>query len=180
MKGEYLWTSYPDASVTYASGQRISSDFSLQQLRLGLNYRFDDPSQPSLFATSRFVPAASVFAVHGQATFVEQAHPSFRSPYDGTNSLSGVALGRETFDLTLSTGIKLWPGAEFWANPEIDQGFGFNDTHGAAGFPSAESYKLGSTYPYARLQRAFRAAAHKRDGPALTARGSRVCRRTSG
>ena len=156
VKGEYLWTGYPAASVTYpASGQRISSDFSLQQLRLGLNYRFDDTSQPSLFAASRFVPAASVFAVHGQATFAEQAHPSFRSPYDGTNSLSGVALGRETFDLTLSTGIKLWPGAEFWANPEIDQGFGFNNTHGAAGFPSAESYKLGSTYPYARLQRAF-------------------------
>ncbi len=156
IKGEYLWTGYPAGSVTYPiSGQRISSDFSVQQLRLGLNYRFDDPLRPSAFAPSRLVPAADIFAVHGQATFVEQAHPSFRSPYDGTNSLASVALGRETFDLTLSTGVKLWPGAEFWANPEIDQGFGFNDTHGAAGFPSAESYKLGSTYPYARLQRAF-------------------------
>ena len=29
------------------------------------------------------------------------------------------------------------------------------DSHGAAGFPSAEAYKLGSAYPYARVQRYF-------------------------
>jgi hypothetical protein len=27
------------------------------------------------------------FAVHGQMTFVDQAHDSFRSPYEGANSL---------------------------------------------------------------------------------------------
>jgi len=156
LKGEYLWTGFPTQTVNYPlSGQRISSDLSLQQIRLGLNYRFDDPRRPPAYAPSRFGPAMDIFAVHGQATFVDQAYPSFRSPYEGTNSLSGGGQNRETFDLTLSTGVKLWQGAEFWANPEIDQGFGFNDTHGAAGFPSAESYKLGSAYPYARLQRAF-------------------------
>jgi high affinity Mn2+ porin len=158
VKGEYLWTGYPNASVTFPLiAQRTVSDFSLHQLRLGLNYRFDDPSRPARLAPSRFVPAADIFifAVHGQATFVEQAYPAFRSPYEGRNSLSGGAQAKETLDLTLSTGVKLWQGAEFWANPEIDQGFGFNDTHGAAGFPSAESYKLGSSTPYARVQRAF-------------------------
>jgi high affinity Mn2+ porin len=156
-KAEYLWTGFPTKSVNYpGSGQSISSDLTLQQVRLGLNYRFDDPSQPAAYAPSALLPAAKdVFAVHGQATFVEQAYPSFRSPSEGTNSLSGGGQARETFDLTLSTGVKLWEGAEFWANPEIDQGFGFNNTHGVAGFPSAESYKLGSTYPYARVQRAF-------------------------
>ena len=132
-----------------------TAPLTMHQLRLGLNYRFDDPSRPSAFALSQFVSAAQIFAVHGQATFVEQAYPAFRSPYEGTNSLSGGAQSKETFDLTLSTGVKLWQGAEFWANPEIDQGFGFNNTHGAACFPSAESYKLGSSTPYARVQRAF-------------------------
>jgi high affinity Mn2+ porin len=156
VRGEYLWTGYPNASVAFPLiGQRTVSDFSLHQLRLGLNYRFDDPSRPVTLAPSRFVPTADIFAVHGQATFVEQAYPAFRSPYEGRNSLSGAAQAKETLDLTLSTGVKLWQGAEFWANPEIDQGFGFNDTHGAAGFPSAESYKLGSSTPYARVQRAF-------------------------
>jgi high affinity Mn2+ porin len=156
VRGEYLWTGFPSASGSFPlSGQHVSSDFSQHQLRLGLNYRFDDPSRPAAFAPSRFVPPVDVFAVHGQATFTEQAYPAFRSPFEGTNSLSGGAQSKETFDLTLSAGVKLWQGAEFWANPEIDQGFGFNNTHGAAGFPSAEAYKLGSSTPYARVQRAF-------------------------
>jgi high affinity Mn2+ porin len=155
-KGEFLWTGYPNQSVTFPPfGQRTVSDVSVQQLRLGLNYRFDDPSSPAAFAPSRFVPPVDMFAVHGQATYVQQAYPAFRSPYQGPNSLTGSAQSKETFDLTLSTGVKLWQGAEFWANPEIDQGFGFDNTHGAAGFPSAESYKLGSSTPYARVQRAF-------------------------
>jgi len=156
VRGEYLWTGFPSASGSFPlSGQHVSSDFLEHQLRLGLNYRFDDPSRPAAFAPSRFVPPVDIFAVHGQATYVQQAYPAFRSPFEGTNSLSGGAQTKQTFDLTLSTGVKLWQGAEFWANPEIDQGFGFNNTHGAAGFPSAEAYKLGSSTPYARVQRAF-------------------------
>jgi high affinity Mn2+ porin len=156
VRGEFLWMGFPTQTVNYPlSGQRISSDLALEQFRLGLNYRFDDPTRPAAFAPSRFVPAMDIFAVHGQATFADQGYPSFRSPYEGPNSLSGGGQNRETFDLTLSVGVKLWQGAEFWANPEIDQGFGFDNTHGVAGFPSGESYKLGSAYPYARLQRAF-------------------------
>ncbi len=37
--------------------------------------------------------------------------------------------------------------------PQIDQGFGLADTHSVAGFPSADSYRLGFAYPYARVQR---------------------------
>ena len=156
VRGEYLWTDFPDVTVNFpASGQRVSSGFSEHQFRLALNYRFDDPSRPAALAPSRFRDNADIFAVHGQATFVEQAHPAFRSPYQGTNSLTGGADAKQTFDTTLSVGVKLWRGAEFWANPEIDQGFGFNNSHGVAGFPSAEAYKIGSATPYARLQRAF-------------------------
>jgi high affinity Mn2+ porin len=151
-KAEYLYTSYPTTSVNYPfSGQRISSDFSLQELRLGLNYHFGPPQ--ASFVVAPFAP--DIVNVHGQATFVDQGYPSFRSPYEGTNSLSGGGQNRETFDLTLAVGLKLWQGAEFWTNPEIDQGFGLNDTHGVAGFLSAEAYKLGQADPYARIQRAF-------------------------
>jgi len=27
-------------------------------------------------------------------------------------------------------GVKLWQGAEFWVDPEIDQGFGLSNTEG--------------------------------------------------
>jgi high affinity Mn2+ porin len=156
VRGEYLWTDFPSFSENFPlSGQRVSSGLSEHQFRLALNYRFDDPSTPSAFAPSHFVPTADVFAVHGQTTFTYQGYPSFRSPFDGPNSLSGGGQTRETFDATLSIGVKLWQGAEFWANPEIDQGFGLSSTHGVAGFTSAEAYKIGSATPYARLQRAF-------------------------
>ena len=73
----------------------------------------------------------------------------------GANSLQPAANGRETIDATLYAGLRLWRGAELWVDPEIDQGHGLAETHGAAGFPSGESYKLGFGYPYARVQRYF-------------------------
>jgi high affinity Mn2+ porin len=57
--------------------------------------------------------------------------------------------------LTLYAGVRPWPGAEFWVNPEIDQGFGLSDTFGVAGYPSGEAYKVGKTDPYFIIQRAF-------------------------
>lgn len=95
------------------------------------------------------------WALHVQTTIVYQYHPAFRSPYQGTNSLAPSAQGKETFDLTLYAGARLWQGAEFWVNPEIDQGFGLSSTLGVAGFPSGEAYKVGASQPYGRLHRAF-------------------------
>jgi high affinity Mn2+ porin len=94
------------------------------------------------------------FAVHGQFTYVEQETGGFNSPYRGTNSLTPNK-GAETADATLYVGARLWPGAEGWLNGELDQGFGLDDTLGAAGFPSGEAYKIGKNQPYLRLQRAF-------------------------
>ena len=98
--------------------------------------------------------ATSPYAVHGQLTYVEQETNDFASPYRGANSLS-PGIGRQTFDLTLFLGARLWAGAEAWLNPELDQGFGLDNTLGVAGFPSGEAYKVGRKVPYLRLQRAF-------------------------
>lgn len=94
------------------------------------------------------------WAIHGQSTFVAQAVASFRSPYAGPNSLMPDQI-KETFDATAYVGVRPWAHAEIWVNPEIDQGFGLSNTLGAAGFPSAEAYKVGKSSPYVRLQRLF-------------------------
>ena len=154
---EYLYTGYGYSSVTFpALGQRFNSDLSQQELRVGLNYRFGadgassdkDPAAPAK-------PDSDNLNFHAQTTFVEQGYPAMRSPYQGTNSLPGGGQGRETVDVTLFAGLRSWQGAEFWADPEIDQGYGLANTHGVAGFPSAEGYKLGLDEPYARVQRYF-------------------------
>ncbi len=100
-------------------------------------------------------PAPETWAIHGQATLVDQYHPAFRSPYRGPNSLDPGSRGDETIDMTLFAGVSPWAGGEAWANVEMDQGFGLSGTFGVAAFPSAEAYKVGAAEPYGRLQRLF-------------------------
>jgi high affinity Mn2+ porin len=94
------------------------------------------------------------FAVHGQITYVYQQTNNFNSPYRGPNSLS-PSKSAETVDATLFLGARLWSGAEAWVTPEIDQGFGLDNTLGVAGFPSGAAYKVGANEPYFRVPRAF-------------------------
>ena len=155
---EYLFKDYGRYTSSFSGGaQPINSDLTLNELRFGLNYQFGgDPvlGSPVLTKAPATVDPDNI-NFHGQFTLVEQGYPAFRSPYQGANSLPGGGQGRETTDLTLSVGVRLWQGAQAWIQPEIDQGHGLEDTHGVAGFTSAESYKIGFTYPYARMQRYF-------------------------
>ena len=96
-----------------------------------------------------------IYALHGQATFVDQYHPAFTSRFMGANSMDPGSRGEETFDMTLFAALRLWKGGALYVNPELDQGFGLSNTLGAAGFPSGEAYKVGKSSPYFRLQRLF-------------------------
>lgn len=113
-------------------------------LCLGGHAWADDPPQPP-----------ETFAIHGQSTFIQQGHPAFTSPYQGPNSMTPAASGRQTFNITLYVGAAPWQGAEFWIDPEVDQGFGLSNTLGAAGFPNGQGSKVGSPTPYVRIQRLF-------------------------
>jgi high affinity Mn2+ porin len=62
--------------------------------------------------------------LYGQVTNLSQKHSPFKSPYNGINSLDAHGRTEETTDITLYAGIRLWPSAQLWLNPEIDQGFG--------------------------------------------------------
>jgi high affinity Mn2+ porin len=95
------------------------------------------------------------FAVHAQATFTDQYHPRFSSPYEGVQSLNPGERGAETADTTLYVGHRLWRGAEVWVDPEIDQGFGLSATLGVDAFTSGEAYKVGKSTPYYKTPRAF-------------------------
>ena len=127
----------------------------MQSLLLGVNYQLGgDLSKSDIF--TKGVPALDNdnFCRSRANNFCRPIRPSFRAPYSGQNSLAPNA-GRETWDIDLYLGYRPWKGAEIWIDPEIDQGFGLSSTFGVAGFPSAEAYKVGAAYPYARIPRAF-------------------------
>jgi high affinity Mn2+ porin len=110
---------------------------------------------PALAAAGDDGSEQQSWAVHGQATFVVQAHPAFHSAFEGPNSLDRRGEVKETFDATVYAGFRPWGSAEIWVDPEIDQGFGLSNTLGVAGFPSGEAYKIGKSEPYAKLPRWF-------------------------
>lgn len=155
-KAEFLETGFGRKSAFFIGAMdTFQSSLAMQSIRFGLNYRIGGINPvPELITKTPTALETDRFAFHAQATYLNQFTPSFRSPYVGTNSLAPNQ-GRETFDATLYAGVRLWDGAEAWINPEIDQGFGLSGSVGVAGFPSGEAYKVGSSYPYTRLHRAF-------------------------
>ena len=108
-----------------------------------------------LVPSAAFAADAEDWAIHGQATGIEQYHPAFRSLYRGTNSLDPGSRGNETVNLTAYAGARLWDGGEAWADLEMDQGFGLSNTLGVAAFTNGEGSKVGKAVPYLRLHRLF-------------------------
>ena len=93
--------------------------------------------------------------VRGQATFILQGHPAFRSPYRGESSLAPVANARNTLSTDLILGRSLWQGAEVIFNPSITRGFGVSNARGLAAYPNNEAFRLGSTEPTFYVPRLF-------------------------
>ena len=81
--------------------------------------------------------------LHGQLTFVKQYHPSFTSPYQGTNSLHPGSNGEETTDLTLFAGAFDSGMAARLDRSRDRSGFRPQRHDRRRGFSSGEAYKVG-------------------------------------
>lgn len=150
-KLEYLYDNFGSVSANMPSGSHASSSFDMHTVRLGLNWHFDRPGPETQTVESRALPliAPENWNIHGQYTLIGQGYPSFRSPYEGSNSLAGSKQFQNTMSATAFVGLRPWEGAEFYFNPELMQGFGLSDVHGLAGFSNGEAQK--SSFPVPRL-----------------------------
>jgi high affinity Mn2+ porin len=128
--------------------------------------RADPGVAPSPSASAAPTPKAERLSLHAQSTDVQQYHGSFPAAYSGPQSITPNADTAKTIDVTLYLGARLGKATEIYVNPELDQGFGlgnpptapglsYNGTFGAAGFTSAEAYKVGRDSSYERIHRAF-------------------------
>jgi hypothetical protein len=92
----------------------------------------DDPA--TLFPHSE----SSRFWISGQANFISQYHPTFRSPYQGPNSLSPEAQDATSRVLTLLTGVEVSGKTEFLLDVQETGGHGIGEALGIAGFTNLD------------------------------------------
>ena len=87
---EYLYDDFGGINASFPSGDRYQSAFKLQTLRLGLNRKLGPGGASAVADTmgDQWPIAAENWNVHGQLTVIGQGYPSFRSPYQGQNSLT--------------------------------------------------------------------------------------------
>ena len=154
---EYLYDRFGPVAGVFPSGTAYQSEFNVQTLRLGLNYKLGvaDAGTSARPRNDPWPIAPDAWNIHGQFTFIDQGYPAFHSPYEGANSLSGANQAKNSVSSTAFIGLRPWDGTEIYINPEITQGFGLSDTLGVAGFPSFEAQKASFPMPRFDMARAY-------------------------
>src|SRR5229473_2873952 len=152
---EYLYSQFGNADIKFPSATQYTSGLDFQSLRIGLNRKIDWPGSGNFSPASLADPESDRWEIHGQSTFLPQGYPAFHAPYSGPNSLTPASQLQQTWSNSLFLNARLWEGGEVYYNPELLQGFGLNDTVGAAGFPSGESQKSNFPYPHYNTSRLF-------------------------
>jgi high affinity Mn2+ porin len=92
---------------------------------------------------------------HLAGTVVAQGDTRFPAKYNGPQSLNQRGEAQETTTADVFAGVRLWRGAEAHVDGLMWEGFGLSKTFGVEAFPSADAYKVGTTYPFVMFARLF-------------------------
>jgi len=93
--------------------------------------------------------------LHFQATSIGQYHGTFRSPYQGSNSLRDQPEARVSITETLFLGLRLAKNTRLEFDPEMAGGKGFSDVFGIANFPNGEIPRVATAVPRPYLARLY-------------------------
>jgi len=110
----------------------------------------DPDPVPAMFSH----PETDRWWISGQANWISQWHPAFRSPYQGANSLTPEAQDATSRVLTLFTGLRLTRTTELLCDVQETGGHGIGEALGLAGATNLDVVRnpLLSKAPYiARL-----------------------------
>ncbi len=95
------------------------------------------------------------YTLHMQETTVSQYRPAFAARYTGEHSQATAEEWATTLTSTIFAGLRLWPGAQLFVNPEIAGGSGLSSAYGIAAFSNGEAFRVGSPKPTIYMARAF-------------------------
>lgn len=153
---EYLYYRFDGTSVQFPSATQYAATMDFQSIRVGLNRKLGGFAGITDLGVERLAdPESDRWEIHGQTTYLGQGYPSFRAPYSGANSLTPASQYKATWSNSLFLNARLWDGGEVYYNPELLQGFGFNDTVGVAGFTNGEAQRSNFPYPHYNTSRLF-------------------------
>jgi len=106
--------------------------------------RADPSADPAVSADSEALPVMFPHPewdrlwLSGQANFISQWHPAFRSPYQGRHSLSPEAQDATSRVLTLFAGLRLTGTSELLCDVQETGGHGIGEALGLAGFTNLD------------------------------------------
>ena len=147
---EYVYTRLNTSAVTFPGGAGVSSGVNLNAIRIGLTRTFPfRHARAMVDYPPPVAPEVARWTVPRTGNTIEQGYFRFRSPYEGTNSLTGASQMKNTESATAFLGVRLWDGGAVYFDPEIDQGSGLDETHGVAAFPNGEAQK--AVFPMPRF-----------------------------
>ena len=109
----------------------------------------------ALLAASAFAQDQETWNAHFQSTYVWQAKPAFRSPYEGPNSLTGAHERSYSFTATAALGLRIAPHTEVYLDPEAAQGVPLSGLVGLSGFQNGELAKTSGANITAYRARSF-------------------------
>jgi len=90
-----------------------------------------------------------------QATTIGQYHGTFRSPYEGPNSLRDTTEWSSSLTTTIFFGLRLDENTQLYFDPEVAGGRGFSNVTGIANFPNGELPRVSSVTPKPYLARLY-------------------------
>jgi high affinity Mn2+ porin len=90
-----------------------------------------------------------------QATSIGDYHGTFRSPYEGPNSLRNYMERDVSLTTTLFLGLRLARNTSVYFDPEIAGGRGFSGVNGIANAPNGELPRVASATPKPYLARLY-------------------------
>lgn len=90
-----------------------------------------------------------------QSTYVWQAKPAIRSPYEGAHSLLGQREKSYSFTATAAFGVRLGTKTELYFDPEVAQGVPLSGLVGLAGFTNGEMARTSGANPTVYRARLF-------------------------
>ena len=90
-----------------------------------------------------------------QATSIGQHHGTFRSAYEGPNSLGHQPESEVSLTTTLFFGFRPLRNTQFYFDPEIAGGKGFSGVTGIANFPNGETPRVASATPKPYIARLY-------------------------